>query len=65
MPGLVFLNSQLSSRKEDRLVPWTSEFFCDKFLRGTTGDGKIKKIEKLVPGGFPYLMAVSGKFIKK
>lgn len=64
MPGLVFLNSQLSSRKEDRLVPWTSKF-CDKFLRGITGDGKIKKIGKLVPGGFPYLMAVSSKFIKK
>lgn len=45
MPGLVFLNSQLSSRKEDRLVPWTSKF-CDKFLGGITGNGKIKKIEK-------------------
>lgn len=65
MLGLVSLNSQLSSRKEDRLVSWTRKFFCDKFLRGTTGDGKIKKIEKLVPRGFPYLMTVSSKFIKK
>lgn len=64
MPGFIFLSSQLSSRKEDRLVPWTSKS-CDKFLRGTTGDRGIKNMEKLVPGGFPYLMAVSSKFIKK